>query len=526
MGVASFDSTGLRHRNEDPRQSSVVCAGEFAQSLQYFIQNEAPMTHQSTLKSWMNKEFSTFIAHEKAQDSYLIDQMLENLKESDEDLDSTSLISSDVIDQLNQYTAQQLEKEGHESYHTAPQEVDEAWAKARFHDTQSVPSDLATQETSPPVHQQNSKVQTHRAEQELKSTIPISEQALLSLHQATDEMQDEVFNSLQSSSPFSSTDMSFQTQKDYLNQDELEELLEESFEDSLDDESDIFNQEHDLDHILSVSLSQSTPSPIGGLHTPQPSAHQIGSHQGIGQHAESVVITPSNHQPRTPPQASIDPRQVSPNLSSDAGQITPPVFSDYEPTPVPQMRRVRTPRSSSGKGRSKVMMFLLIMILAGGGYGAWLYLQPQATQLQLQVQPSDLVTVKVGMNTPVLLSSQKTFEVVHDQMLKIQHPELPTWSKELTAQDLKQGVLKINLEDLAPRVPLVVRSNRSGAKVWVLGLLRGEIQGGPKGGRFEGKVPINPHGKIKVKLTYPELPPVEKTVTRKRNKFFTYIRFD
>ena len=521
-----LDQVVMKALQPDPDQR-FQAAGEFAQALQYFIQNEAPMTHQTTLKSWMNKEFSTFIAHEKAQDAYLVEQMLENLAEPVDDLDSTSLISSEVIDQLNQYTGQLLEEESH-NRHTAPQEINEAWSRDHFRDTSSVPHTFAEQETSPP--------QAHYEDKEPKPTIPISEEALLSLHQAPDGVKNEVLKSLQTSPQTLPTDAHFQTQKDFLDQDELEELLEESFDDSLDDslddaledESDVFSKA-DLDHILSVSLNQSAASPLNvGARASLPSSHQA-PRQDFARHTEPTSQPQSLHESDDMSTGPIPLEQ-----RSDAHLATPPIFSGHEPTPIPDMRR-RSRRGASNrgrlkpkKGRSKLLTLVMLVILGCGGYALWLFSQPQSVQLQLSVTPAEHVTVQVGMSDPVSLSSMNTFKVFDGQSLKIQHPELPTWSKGLTAQELASGTLSVNLEDLAPKVPLVVRSNRSGVQVYVLGLLRGETTKTSGGGaRFMGRVPSSPHGKIKVRLTHPDHEPVEREITRKRSskKFTTYVRF-
>jgi serine/threonine protein kinase len=515
-----LDQVVMKALQPDPDQR-FQNAGELAQALAYFIQNEAPMTHQSTLKSWMNKEFSTFIAHEKAQDAYLIEQMLENLEDSSEDLDSTSLISSEVIEQLNQYTGEMLN--GELDVHTAPQEINERWSADYLRDTNSIPANFADQETSPP-HGQYDGLE-EGAPNELKPTIPISEEVLLSLHHSPDEMREEVFNSLQTSSPFASTELSLQTQKDFLDQDELEELLEESFDDSLDDsladvledKSDVFKKE-DLDHILSVSLSQGMVSPLAN-----PSAPHAGdqSHD-LRRHAEptSKPMAQNSFESRM---ASLD------GVPGESEAPANPIFSDYEPTPVPEMRRRRNRRAQPKKGRSKLLVFAVLIALVAGGYGVWQFLQSKPVQLQLEVTPSDQVTVQIGMDEPVQLSTQDVFSVIDGQTLKIQHPALPTWSKGLTAQELESGVLRVNLETLAPKVPLVVRSNRVGAKVYVLGLLRGEtIKTASGSARFTGQVPSNPLGKIKVRLTHPNHDPIERSATRKRKSksFFAYIRFE
>lgn len=50
-------------------------AGELARELRLFIQQNAPSTNQSTLRSWMYQEFSNYIAHEQAQESHILDQL-------------------------------------------------------------------------------------------------------------------------------------------------------------------------------------------------------------------------------------------------------------------------------------------------------------------------------------------------------------------------------------------------------------------------------------------------------------------
>ena len=114
------------------------------------------MTHANTLKTWMAQEFSTFIAHEKAQDAFLLDQMNQSLADEQEDLDSTSLISADAISLLNQYTAQELGSDTASQLTpehrldddpTGPLHIDTGWDHEQ-HESDTVPPTAQTAESS------------------------------------------------------------------------------------------------------------------------------------------------------------------------------------------------------------------------------------------------------------------------------------------------------------------------------------------------------------------------------------------
>ncbi len=85
-------------KNPDDRYQR---AGEFAADLRRFLEFEAPNTNQSQLRNWMYQEFSNLIANERAQESYLLDQLKGT---SEDDLDSTVLNSNkyDLLFQPNQ----------------------------------------------------------------------------------------------------------------------------------------------------------------------------------------------------------------------------------------------------------------------------------------------------------------------------------------------------------------------------------------------------------------------------------------
>ena len=106
------------------------------------------MTHHTTLRSWMQQEFSTFIAHEKAQDNYLLDQMRESLEDSEsEDLESTSLISADVINQLHSYVQNELNQDVSED-HTPHDASSQAFSSQMMGDT-SAQEYLGDEENTP-----------------------------------------------------------------------------------------------------------------------------------------------------------------------------------------------------------------------------------------------------------------------------------------------------------------------------------------------------------------------------------------
>ncbi len=490
----------------DP-QHRFQSAGDFAQALHYYLQQEAPMTHHNTLKTWMSQEFSTFIAHEKAQDAYLMEQMYQNIADQQEDMDSTSLISADAIEMLNQYTSQQLQAQvevDHEDP-TGPLSQHASWSQANEHTASDTtpPSNLSDEHEQPATRQVSADM-FQGLNQPLypKAHTPYASPADLKRDESLDEQH-------------------------------LEELFEESFDDH--DESEVSVIEENLDQILAHSLSQGQASP---LQTPSAQSLLNAKSSPFAQSSESssplvsqspasfhssTAKTPHIHDEPTPPPASINDRMTTP-LNEPVRSA--PAFSAHEPTPIPQRSpfisdRVAIQRSQqkqSKKGLVKALVAVVLLAVIGGG--AWFVLQgPTATPIQVTIDPFQDTSVQIGIQAPIPGQAQQNLALSDGQKLVVRHPELPTWERVIKLDDLTQS-LKIDLEAQAEHHQVNLRSNSANTELWVLGKLRGKLP-------YKGKLPLNHRGEINLTFKAPGKSELSKTVKpkSKTKAIFYYARF-
>lgn len=492
----------------DP-QHRFQSAGDLAQALNYFLQQEAPMTHGNTLKTWMAQEFSTFIAHEKAQDAFLLDQMNQNLADDQEDLDSTSLISADAIALLNQYTAQELGSDTASQLTpehklsedpTGPIHADPLWETAQ-HESDTVPPQSAAPST---VHRQN-------LHHDLNDQ-PATRQVEASMYQG--------LNALASSQPHTPFLSPNEVRRDEsVDEQYLEDLLDESLDDEAD-ESEVSAVQDNLDQILAQSITYGQSSPLSPFST-----HTSTAPQPLPQVLVSSVD--QNHSPQfiDTPQAPIPPIKLPSPLSHST---TPPLghFSANEPTPIPNMRTpLPSPSSRSrarGEGGVSVQLKALIAILGIAliGGGVWFILSaPAPTPISLELTPNQGVTVQLGSSPPQEGLPEQILQFDGPQRLVIRHPDFPSWNRELDPQSIPQQRLKINLEESVPHHQLNVRSNTERAEVWIFGKLRGTTP-------FSGNVPLSRLGHVVVEVKSSGQAPQSKTLTPKGNKpLFYYARF-
>ena len=509
----------------DP-QHRFQSAGDLAQALNFYIQQEAPMTHQSTLKTWMNQEFSTFIAHEKAQDSYLLDQMFQNIVDQQEDMDSTSLISADAIAMLDQYTASQLQAEQANELTddiTGPLEVEHAWEQQHFVNHQT--------DTVPPQH----------------DTTPPEDLSYLDDQPATRQVSADLYEGLhqyaQAHTPYATPQELQNQQGPSLDEQELEDLLEESFD---EDDSEVSRVEENLDDILAQSLSAGQRSPLATGSSipfnPPSSQSTVKSPIPASPFASSA---PSLHDEPTPPPVAQDINLVTPNVSLMKSQVQgsvsplhssvnaslvssaqpPALFSEHEPTPIPNMRSPQFNRSLNKKTSSgsllKVMLAVLVTGLIGGG--AWFASQSlfASTPITIEVMPSQNTMMQVGSRPPVPVQKTQTVEISGSEKIVFRHPQLPLWERVIDPTQLPEQKLQVNLEAKAPMHQLKVMTKPAGAQVWIYGEMRGVTP-------YNSPVPLNLRGQVQVTLKLNGFPDTAKTLTKKSNGkpmvFFTRFR--
>ena len=487
---------------------------------------------------WMQQEFSTYIAHEKAQDAYLIEQMLQNLEETDEIADSTSLISAEMIEQLNQYTASEL-YEGQGRLHeentgplpmnqrdTGPMEYAQEWSHLEVDtSTQDIPSqgilpqDTAFQETAPPQGLQppitNDQPPTRRVSAEIFQDM---QQRGFELPQSVEHLSYTQGN-LSSPAPYpevrSPQEIARQAQEDQM----LENLLEESFE---DDESGLI-ESPDLDQILSLSINQGGRSPLvqSQLARPVPS---LGFPASPPASTSFGLPTPPNTTPAPPASTSFGfpTPPPAPPASTSFGLPTPPNttpalapaigapyaevppspsdrFSQDDLTPPPRRRPLKSPAPHSQSNIFKGLAALIVLCLLGVGISS--VLSPAERLIRVQVFPPQGATIQVGPLPLQPVSTELQISLSSAELITVRHPEFTQWQKEVDPAQLKEPyLLKIDLEETAPRVSLSVKSKTRGAEVWIFGRLRGTTP-------FTEDVPTNLRGEIPIEVRVPGKPP-------------------
>ena len=504
----------------DP-QHRFESAGDLAQALHFYLQQEAPMTHENTLKTWMAQEFSTFIAHEKAQDAYLLEQMLQNIADQQEDMDSTSLISADAIEMLNQYTAQQLGQRESQIDHediTGPIDFGEHW-----------------NENSPHEHH---------------DTTPPSD-PVLDEQPATRQVNADLYYGLKQpiyAKPHTPYLSPQEVHKDEsLDEQHLEDLFEESFDDQ--DESGISQIDGNLDQILAQSLTHGQRSPLAiqpQINQPQINQLQINQPQ-INQPQINQPHVKSGFDSSVQPVAAMQgqsslhneptpkPKQGLLHRPTDiqqpveqVGLSAPPLFSEHEPTPIPNMRAsLRASRQSKNgshastvKGLLKVIAAVVLLAVLGGG--VWFYSQSLApTPVLLEVQPFGRTTIQIGMLPPISSTKQQVINLSSPQKIVVRHPDLPVWERFVDPSQLPDKKLVINLETKATHYPIKVISNKPEAEVWVFGTLRGKTP-------YQGSVPLNTRGEVDVQVKLSGYESVGKRLSLKRKNgkpLFYYAPF-
>ena len=490
----------------DP-QHRFQSAGDLAQALHYYLQQEAPMTHQNTLKTWMNQEFSTFIAHEKAQDAYLLEQMYQNIADQEDDVDSTSLISADAIEMLNQYTTQQLQA------HDAPLEHDDPTGPIQHQSAWSSSHENTASDTTPP-----SEPIAHDDDQ-----------------QATRQVSADLFQGLDQSiypkahTPYASPEDLKRDES--LDEQDLEDLFEESFDDQ--DESDASLIAENLDQILAHSLNQGQASPLlnqAPLQTksspfaPNNKPATVPSSKQPTSSPSASITNPNLHDEPTPvPNRSLNERMTAPSNES----LSPaPLFSSNEPTPIPQRKSLMSDRaalrysqkSRSKKGLIKALIALLFISIIGSG--AWFAMQGMApTSVQVTIEPFQGTSLQIGTQAPIQGQAQQALALSDGQKLVVRHPELPTWEKVVKLDTMTQG-LKINLEAQAKHHAVNLRSNSVNTELWVLGKLRGKLP-------YKGRLPLNNRGEINLTFKVAGKTSISKLVKpkSKTKAIYYYARF-
>ena len=506
-----LDQIVLRALSVDP-QSRYQTAADMANDLAQFIQSEAPMTHASTLKTWMNQEFSTFIAHEKAQDAYLIDQMEQNLVVDDDDGDSTSLIGSDVIEQLNQYTASEF---GRETLHeedtgpihmndvdTGPMDFHQEWAPAS--------DDLPQQNTAPPsnIAPPHSDQSSHLDQPPTRRVSAEMFQELNHLKQITPIQPSHVSfteGTLDQISSFSSSvTLPQQIETDHEEQ-LLEDLLEEDFE---DDESGLI-EKADLDQILSLSINQGGTSPLPDIaHSTVPFSSSPSSplppYSAPSQEATlrkpSIASTTKGHFTALSPEPEAPQRQL---------------FDQNEPTPIPEQLIPHRRSRGSKTSRPFRRIILSLLLLAGIVASAWYLFIPQTSLVTFKIQPNNAF-LQLGEAPPTQVSGPLQLELSGQQSFTIRHPDFPIWTGFFDPKDQSEPyTIEIDLEKRASHALLIVESNVNDAEVWVLGRKRGVTP-------FKGQVPTTVKGEVLVRVIAPGRQPKRK---RLRYQSKTPLRF-
>ena len=472
----------------DP-QHRFQSAGDLAQALHFYLHQEAPMTHQNTLKTWMAQEFSTFIAHEKAQDAYLLEQMLQNIEEQQGDVDSTSLISADAIEMLNQYTAEQFNRSEAEispDDTTGPLNVDLDW---EHNPTEHIDHPDTTPPLEPTLDEQ-----------------PATRQVNADLYQ---NLNQPLYQ--QPHTPYLSVQ---EVQKEEsLDEQHLEELFEESFDEQY--ESEISEIEENLDQILAHSLNQGQRSPLAHHQAPHQSesaySHQVPA-QPIGQHSLHNEPTPV---PSRPLANRTTASQVLANQSPNAA---PPLFSEHEPTPIPNMRSsLRSGRKYKGHNKgsfplqSILKVIIILCIIGGLGGGAWWYSKSLVpSPVLVKVKPFDETMIQIGTYPPKRCTAEQMINLSGPQKVVARHPDLPTWEQVVDPKTLLNQQLLIDLEAKATHHPIKILSNKPQAEVWVFGILRGKTP-------YSGNVPFNTRGEVDLQIKFDGYKTKIKTLVLKKN---------
>lgn len=474
----------------DP-QHRFQSAGDLAQALHFYLQQEAPMTHQNTLKTWMSQEFSTFIAHEKAQDAYLLEQMLQNIEDQQGDIDSTSLISADAIEMLNQYTSQQFNQVAIETRSEAAS--DDTTGPLNF--------DLDWDHT-PTDHTDHTDLTDH------PDTTPPSEPDLEE-QPATRQVNANIYQNLNQpvyQQPHTPYLLAEEVHKEEsLDEQHLEELFEESFDEQY--ESEISEIEENLDQILAHSLNQGQRSPL----TSNQVAHQASA---------TPAIQHSLHNDPTPvPSRSLENRTTAAQVVvSPVSSAAPPLFSEHEPTPIPNMRSsLRSSRKYKGQHSGSsvlkaIFKTIIILCLIGGvGGGVWWYSKSFVpSPVLIKVKPFDETMIQIGTQAPQRCTAEQMIKLSGPQKVIARHPDLPTWEQVIDPQSLSNQQIFIDLEAKATHHPVKILSNKPQAEVWVFGILRGKTP-------YSGKVPFNTRGEVDLQIKFDGYKTKTKTLILKKN---------
>lgn len=509
-----LDRITLRALHVEPDQR-YQRAGELAHDLRMFIQQNAPSTNQTTLKSWMYQEFSNYIAHEQAQESHILDQ----LKYDEQD------------DSLSENTTE-----------TKHQELSSLLASTQQVASRPQVPDESLNESSP-----SFKTEAYQAiaiapfQSDEVPTRPVSAEVFKDLKSKGYQLPSELYAfDVGPDAPVSEVPKRTHALETY----EVEELLDGSLEEiSMSEDDSLHEEVTPTDHLLNTTTpqgskpnvltqtAQGVPLAFDPLEATAPitqaerdAIFAMGQQHLAQQSSQASAGSPfqtlplgsninSFQQPFTPqqdPPAHIEPEDlVSVNLVTEpVMQVLEDPLTDPSLDGAPldaltstgeealnKLRSEERERASettgpgveavgfggSQSGRSPltvrlkqlgVALALLALVAAGALTLPKLLSGP--LELSVRVMPRDQLTItevaeggELITNGP--LKSPFKLSLSTPTRVKIERPGFEPFERTLdpASDELSSGELKIELTRLFPKVDLNVSSSPPGAKVWV-----------------------------------------------------------
>jgi serine/threonine protein kinase len=507
-----LDRITLRALAADPN-ARYQRASEMARDLRVFIQREAPITSQGTLKSWMYQEFSNYIAHERAQDSHILEQL------------NFQVDAGDGVPEQTMQTPAALMAQLSASY------------GGPAADAQAAPA---------PGARSGGPFQTQQL-------MAVSVSAFTNDDVPTRPVSAEIFKDLQSrgfglpSAPAASAP------------DDIEELLNESL-DVLDD-SDL-SLETAPSPLASKPSTPSTPyTPKGALSAPQGVSSSLLMERTApiseSQRDELRAIEARFNTPAPAPAAPAPalegyaPRQTLP-FSSSAHMSSPspdgpslsiravsaaPALVASSPSSPPssdRLERVRaeereraasttgpieqtrplmniTPRPAGGVARLALLSAVALIAVGVVGVGVAGVISSgllsSSAELLLRVTPPGSSIVQVGEGEAVE-HAEPAFKVSLSERVKvsIRREGFKEWTRDLDPSDPRASTgIRVELEPLQPPVMVKVSSSPMGARVWLNGEeLRARTP------LTLPQVQLDARGEVRVRMELPGLTPYEQ----------------
>jgi serine/threonine protein kinase len=480
-------------------------AGELARELRGFIQQNAPVTSQATLKAWMYQEFATYIAHEQAQEAHIIEQLTHQEEDAGEEF--TTETSADMVQELLLQEARN--------------------APAHAEDPTAPPQPAA------PAHMLNETSQQPTAS-------PFQTQALMAIavapYQNTDQptrpVSADVFKDLQRKgyAPLDEhlpedmgliDDSTEPPQPSPLNtpldDDEIEELLEESIEQL--DMSDLLEPEPTpTDVSIDLATSPQAQQPYA---SPNP-AHTLPlfSNQDLNQnlnqdpetlHEFEAPSRPLSSTPSAP--APQPPAQPAPQLNT-----SPQIYDQLERKRAEERERSLEvtgpgeqltgfedlrPRFNKGKLAQRLLIGVAALTLIAGLALTLPKLLATSVEMRVDVRPRDALKVTLtgsAVHSDPLTKSPLRFTINAPTDLLIEREGYEPFQQRLDPDDpsLKRN-LRLKLSPLYPPTELTIMAS-PGCSVWV------------NGERLKARTPISNHqitpnelGEVRVKVQHPRL---------------------